>query len=107
MLVIGDSVAYGAALNDDETLASVLQARNPQFKFINSGVGGSHTKGVFKRLQERLDQYKGRVKGVIYVNTEGGFSDTETPEFIVNGLDEMLTKAGVVHRVFVNTQTST
>lgn len=104
VLVVGDSVAYGAALNDDETLPSMLQKRYPQFKFINLGVGGAHTKDNFTRLQERLDQYKGQVKGVIYVNTEGGFSDTETPEFIINGLDDMLSKAGVTHRIFVNTQ---
>ena len=104
VLVVGDSVAYGAALSDEETLPSVLQLRYPQFKFINASVGGAHTKDNFLRLKERLEQYKGQVKGVIYVNTEGGFSDTETPEFIVNTLDDMLNAANVAHRILVNTQ---
>lgn len=104
VLVVGDSVSYGAAVNDDETLASVLQAKNPQFKFVNASVGGAHTPDNFQRLQERLDQFKGHVKGVVFVNSEAAFSEKETPEVIINTLDEILTKAGVQHRVFVNTQ---
>lgn len=104
VLVVGDSVAYGAAINDEDTLASALQVKYPQFKFINASVGGAHTTDNFDRLKERLQTYKGHVKSVVYVNTETGFSDKETPEFIVEGLTAILDEAGVTHRVFVNTQ---
>jgi len=104
ILVVGDSVAYGAAIDDAETLPSVLQRQHPQFKFVNASVGGGHTTDNFQRLRERLAKHKGHVKGVVYVNTETGFSETETPEFIVNGLDEILEKEVVLHRVFVNAQ---
>jgi len=104
ILVVGDSVAYGAGINDDETLASVLQVRYPQFRFINASVGGANTTDNFQRLEERLSQHKGHVKGVVYVNTETGFSDKETPEFIVKGLDAILTRENITHRFFVNAQ---
>ena len=41
VFVAGDSVAAGAMVNDAETLASVLQRRDPHRRYVNLGRGGA------------------------------------------------------------------
>ena len=39
VFVTGDSVAGGVMINDDETLASALQRRDPHRRYLNLGMG--------------------------------------------------------------------
>lgn len=104
VLVMGDSVAYGAAVNDADTLPSQLQALHPGFRFVNAGVGGSGTADNLQRLDIELKRYGPQIKSVIYVFCENDWNADSTPEEPVIGLHERLEKAGIKDRVFIFTQ---
>ena len=104
VLVIGDSVAYGAAVNDADTLPSQLQLLHPNVRFINAGVGGSGTPDNLRRLSLELKRYGAQVKSVVYVFCENDWNDDDTPEKLCAGLKEALDGAGIQDRVFIYTE---
>ncbi len=104
VLVMGDSVAYGAAVNDHETLASQLQLLHPSVRFINCGVGGSGTPDNLRRLDLELKRYGSQVKSVIYVHCENDWNDDDTPEKLASGLTSALDAAGIQDRVMIYTE---
>lgn len=102
MLIIGDSVAFGALLSDAETIASQLQQRYPAYKFINASVGGAKAKDNLSRLRQRLEMYGKRVAGVIYVHCENDYSDKVTPDSIMMELSNLLEQYRIPYRAFVH-----
>ncbi len=104
VVIVGDSVAYGAALNNDETLASCLQLTYPRLRFINAGVPGSGTRGNMTRLRGQLKAHAGKVKAVIYVHCENDLEDYGTPEHIVGDLNSILNEFGIKDRFLVYSQ---
>lgn len=103
-LIVGDSVAYGAALNNDETLASRLQIKYPILHFINAGVPGSGTRDNMERLRARLKTHAGKVKAVIYVHCENDMEGYGTPEHIAGDLHSILEEHKIAGRYFVYSQ---
>lgn len=104
VIIMGDSVAYGAAVNDADTLASHLQQLHPQCRFINCGVGGSGTPDNLQRLEIELKRYGKAVKSVVYLLCENDWNDDDTPEKMVDGLVKTLDTAGIQDSVFIFTQ---
>jgi lysophospholipase L1-like esterase len=104
VLIIGDSVAYGAALNNDETLASCLQAKYSAIRFINAGVPGSGTRDNLERLRSRLKTHAGKVRAVIYVHCENDMEGYGTPEHIAGDLHRILEEHKIAGRYFVYSQ---
>ncbi len=104
VIVMGDSVAYGAAVNDADTLASQLQVLHPEHKFVNAGVGGSGTPDNLQRLEIELKRYGSAVKSVIYLLCENDWNDDDTPDKLAEGLVKVLDAGGVKDRVFIFTQ---
>ena len=103
ILVVGDSVAYGAGVGDDETLSSCLQLRYPGFRFVNVGVPGCGLRDSLARVRARLELFKGRVKGLIYVHCENDFNEETSPEFIVNELSDLIEKNKIPYKSFIYT----
>jgi len=103
ILVVGDSVAYGAGVGDDETLSSCLQLRYPDFRFVNVGVPGCGLRDSLARVRARLELFKGRVKGLIYVHCENDFNEETSPEFIVNELSDLIEKNKIPYKSFIYT----
>lgn len=101
VLIIGDSVAFGVQLSDSETLASQLQSKHPEYKFVNASVGGADAVRNITRLRQQLSFYGERVKSVIYVHCENDFSDIATPEYIVSELSDVLNENGIESRTIV------
>jgi lysophospholipase L1-like esterase len=104
ILVIGDSVAYGAALNDNETLASQLQEKYASVKFINASVPGSGANQNRLRLKRKLDLLKSDVIGVIYVHCTNDYASEEPPEKIVNEVVNIIKEHNVPYLSFVYQQ---
>lgn len=104
VLVMGDSVAYGAAVNDAETLPSQLQLLHPQYRFVNAGVGGSGTPDNLQRLRIELKRLGSQVKSVVYVFCENDWNDEDTPEKLVSGLKQELSTAGIKDCTLVYTE---
>ncbi len=71
VLIAGDSVAFGALIDDAETLSSQLQARDRARQYVNLGVAGSDAQEVICRLQAATEQrYDGQIDELIYVYCE-------------------------------------
>lgn len=93
VFVAGDSVALGAVVNDDETLASVLQRRDPSRRYVNLGKGGSEAAEIRCNIELAAARYPSRVRELIYVYCENDFDDDEsmgTPEAVVSWLREFV-----------------
>ena len=78
VFVAGDSVAAGAMIDDDETLASVLQRRDPHRRYVNLGRGGAEAAEIRCNLELAAERYRGRVQELIYVYCENDFDDDES-----------------------------
>ncbi|MCC6355454.1 MAG: SGNH/GDSL hydrolase family protein [Verrucomicrobiae bacterium] len=102
--VVGDSVAFGVMVGDDQTLASCLQRRDPSARYMNLGVPGSDAEGNLKRLGACLREFGDRVKGVVYVHCENDLGDLAPgwkPRDIADRLADMLDQSAIGYRVFV------
>ena len=61
IVVVGDSMAYGYGVNDDETWVNHLADKNPEVRFENYGVVAASSQNIRARV-ERLD-----TDGIIYL----------------------------------------
>jgi len=87
VIVGGDSVANGVMLNDDETLASQLQARDPARQYINTGVNGASAADVICAIEAAVRNYGDRIDELIYVYCENDFETGQPygePEQVVD-----------------------
>lgn len=73
VLVAGDSIAFGAMVDDGETISSQLQARDPQRQYVNLGIAGIDAEAIICRLQQAAERYKGAIDELIYVYCENDF----------------------------------
>lgn len=73
VLVAGDSVANGLAIDDAETLSSQLQARDPSRRYINLGIARAAASDITCALERAASRYHGRIDEVIYVLCENDF----------------------------------
>jgi len=73
VIVAGDSIANGAMLNDEETLASRLQARDPSRQFVNIGIGGADADEIACALERAAKRYPGEIEELIYIYCENDF----------------------------------
>ena len=73
VLVAGDSVANGLAIDDSETLSSQLQARDPSRRYVNLGIARAAANDITCALDRAASRYHGRIDEVIYVLCENDF----------------------------------
>jgi hypothetical protein len=103
VLVAGDSVAAGAMINDDETLASELQRRDPRRRYVNLGKGGAEAAEIRCNVELAAKRYR-NVKELIYVYCENDFDDDEsmgTPEAVMTWLRQFVRDHGVERTTIV------
>ena len=58
VLMLGDSIAYGAGVKDDETFSALLESRHPQFEVVNLAVGGYGTDQELIQLTQEGLRYR-------------------------------------------------
>jgi hypothetical protein len=73
VLVAGDSVAFGAMIDDEDTIASQLQVRDLERQYVNLGTSGARAADIVCRLEAMLPRYAGQVDELIYVYCENDF----------------------------------
>lgn len=73
VLVAGDSMAFGAMVDDDVTIASRLQATDSARRYVNLGVPGVDADQIICRLEDAAKRYAGRIDELIYVYCENDF----------------------------------
>ena len=98
VIVAGDSIANGAMLNDEETLASRLQARDPSRQYVNIGIGGADAHEIACALERAAKRYPGEIRELIYIYCENDFKNNKpmgTPEEVVAFLKDYTRQQGI------------
>jgi hypothetical protein len=91
VVIAGDSVAFGAMIDDEDTLASQLQVRDPQRQYVNLGTSGARAADIVCRLEAELRRYAGQVDELIYVYCENDFRPKDPygkPEEVIAWLEQ-------------------
>lgn len=109
VLVAGDSVAFGAMIDDNVTIASQMQARDQTHRYVNLGIPGMTGAEIHCRLENAMPRYKGKVGELIYVYCENDFQPDNpygTPKEVVDSLkqiadSEKIAKVTVVFSPYV------
>jgi hypothetical protein len=104
VFVAGDSVAAGVMINDDETLASALQRRDPRRRYVNLGKGGAEAAEIRCNVDLAAQRYSKRVREMIYVYCENDFDDDEsmgTPEAVMSWLQQLVREQGIERTTIV------
>jgi len=73
VLVAGDSVANGLAIDDSETLSSQLQLRDSSRRFVNLGIARAKAADITCALERAAKRYHGNIDELIYVLCENDF----------------------------------
>lgn len=109
VLVSGDSVAFGAMLDDDETLSSMLQRRDPHRRYVNLGIGGAEAAEIRCALEQAAARYPNQARELIYVYSEIDFNEDEsmgTPEAVMTWLrqfvrEQAIDRATIVYAPYI------
>lgn len=89
VLVAGDSVAAGTMVDDTETIASQMQARDRGRRYVNLGINAAHAKDVKCALERAAKRYGGRIDELYYFYSENDFIPEEPygePEQVIEFL---------------------
>ena len=98
VIVAGDSIANGAMLNDEETLASRLQKLDPARQYVNIGIGGADADEIACALERAAQRYRGQIRELIYIYCENDFKDDKPmgqPEDVISWLQQYATVQGI------------
>lgn len=98
VLVAGDSVAAGTMVDDTETIASQMQARDRNRRYVNLGINAAHAKDVKCALERAAKRYGGRIRELFYLYSENDFIPEEPygePEQVVEFLRGYVREQGI------------
>lgn len=98
VLVVGDSVADGAMLDDSETIASQLQSQDRASQYVNLGISGATAADIVCALAKAAARYHGRIRELIYVFCENDFSDSlpyGAPQELIAWLGQLQQREGI------------
>jgi len=98
VLVAGDSVANGLAIDDSETLSSQLQARDRARRYINLGIARAAAADITCALERAATRYHGNIDELIYVLCENDFDQGgkySDPADLTDWLDEFRKRENV------------
>ncbi len=98
VLVAGDSVANGLAIDDSETLSSQLQARDPSRRYVNIGIARAAAADITCALDRAAARYHGAIDEVIYVLCENDFDQggkNSSPEELIDWLSAYRSRESV------------
>lgn len=97
VLVVGDSVALGVGVSDEETLASVLQRADQKRQYITIAIGGADTEQIMCDLDEALKRYSGQVDEIVYVVCDNDFriGEEKKPADVLDSLQTIKQENGI------------
>jgi len=98
VIVAGDSIAFGAMVSDDETIASQMQARDLERQYVNLGVAAIDAEAIICRLEQAAERYKGAIDELVYVYCENDFKPSRpygTPDQVIAWLKEFAAREGI------------
>lgn len=103
-VVAGGSVAFGTLLDDANSLASQLQARDSERQYVTLAVPDGAAGQVICNLTKAVAPYRGQVDELFYLYSEADFSGETfgTPEEVISALknlaqNETIAKVTVIY----------
>lgn len=93
VLVAGDSPAFGTLLDDADTLASRLQAKDGTRQYVNLGIPDASAEQILCNLTRATARYQGQVEEIVYLYSEDDFAAGQkfgTPEEVVTAIKELV-----------------
>ena len=95
VLIIGDSVAFGVGVDDENTAASHLQKLiGERYQIINAGVGGYRGQQAFLMAKHLSDEKK--FSGLIYIACQNDFMDEK--DWVVEAKDLLASISTISNR---------
>lgn len=104
VLVAGDSVANGLAIDDSETLSSQLQARDSTRRYVNLGIARAAASDITCALDRAAKRYHGSIDELIYVLCENDFDQGgkySDPAELTAWLEEFRRREGIARVVLI------
>jgi hypothetical protein len=98
VLVAGDSIAFGAMVNDDETISSQMQARDVDRQYVNLGVAGIDAEAIICRLEQAAKRYAGAIDELVYIYCENDFKPARpygTSDQVISWLRGLAAREGI------------
>jgi hypothetical protein len=77
VIVVGDSIAVGTNIADEDTIASQLQRSDPTRQYITIASPGTGARDNICNLEAASKRYHGEIDGLIYVYSPTDFNDTD------------------------------
>lgn len=90
VLLVGSSPCASPFVKDEETLASVLQRRQMDLRFVNACLPGTKVWNHAAQTERMLERFGDRVVGLIYTINEKNFGDGDAVRFGEVGLANAL-----------------
>jgi len=101
LLIVGDSVAMGYNLSDEESIASHLQFKvGSKYKISNAAVTGFDSSQIFRTLKRELKS--NRYDVIIYMMCENDIKESFTQEFneILSNLEKLVPRETKIVFIF-------
>ena len=76
-VIIGDSVALGLMLNDNQTLSSKLQQNNTFTQYLNLGISNASSFDNLCNLKKVFERYPKEINELIYIISDNDFEKYE------------------------------
>jgi hypothetical protein len=95
VLVAGDSVANGLAIDDGETLSSQLQLQDRTRRYVNLGIARADAADITCALDRAAGRYHGAIDELIYVLCENDFEqggERSSPRELIAWLREFVAR---------------
>lgn len=99
--LIGSSPCVGLFLEDDETLASILQRRQRTLRFVNACVNTTWVEDHAAMTRELVSMFSDRLDGAVYTLNQKNYETVEAALGALDGISDLLDGVGAEYRVFV------
>ncbi|MCZ6782484.1 MAG: hypothetical protein O7G30_04155 [Proteobacteria bacterium] len=99
--LIGSSPCLGLFLTDEETLASVLQRRQPEVRFLNACFGLTVSKNHVSLTRELIATFPDPLAGVIYTLNDRNYQSLESGLRSIDEIADLLDEVGAAYRVLI------
>jgi hypothetical protein len=98
VLVAGDSLAFGASVDDRDTLASQLQRQDSTRQYVTAGIPGGEATDVVCAVEGASKRYHGQIDSLIYFYSPTDLSETAKygmPEEFLKWLQEFVERENI------------
>lgn len=99
--LIGSSPCVGLFLSDEETLASLLQRRQPDVRFLNACFPITKAANHVAQVERLIEAFPGALVGVVYTLGDRNYESLESGLLAIDRIADLLDGESAPYRVLV------